>query len=115
MLCGGTLVFDDTGNLLFWTRKPGTHGKNNEHWAAEIEAGEERRREFLTATARQIAAGRIGVMSGSDQGLLGTRVPPIIADEDGDAVRFHLSPHLHLSEGHQEEDDSGERQWQISC
>jgi hypothetical protein len=35
-------------------------------------------------------------------------------EEDGDLIRFRLSPHLHLSE-ETDLDQTGERQWQISC
>jgi hypothetical protein len=121
MLCGGTLVFDDTGNILSWARKPGTQatirktkGKREDEEAKEVAAGEERLREFLTAIAGQIAAGRVGNIQGSEKGLLGTRVPPVIATEDDGAVRFRLSPHLKISDHQHEEDDLGERQWEIS-
>lgn len=115
MLCGGTLVFDESGNVLSWARKPGTYGKDDKHWADEAKAGEQRRKEFLDGIIRQVAAGRVGVISGSERGLLGTRVPPIIAEDENDTVHFHLSPHLNVSEHDHEDDESGERQWQISC
>jgi hypothetical protein len=120
MLCGGTLVFDDKGNVMSWMRKPGTQSgkprkEQSDKWSEEIKAGEERRTEFLATIAKQVAAGRVGSISGSEKGLLGTRVPPITAEGDNGAVRFQLSPHLHLSEDHHEEDDSGARLWEISC
>jgi len=123
MLCGGTLLFDDSGNVLSWTRKPGTAAKTDKkgqidkRWAEEVKAGQERRSEFLDAIAAQIVAGRVGVISGSHRGLVGTRVPPITAEGEDGTVQFRLAPHLHLSEDDQkrEADDLGERQWEISC
>jgi len=120
MLCGGTLAFDDTGNMLWWTRKPGTRGKIDKNgqidkrWVEEVKAGQQRRAEFMADVAAHIAAGRVGTISGSEKGLLGTRVPPITADGDDGTVQFHLSPHLRVSEEH-DEAELGERQWEISC
>src|SRR5712692_1474417 len=123
MLCGGTLVFDDSGNVLSWTRKPGTYGKIgktgqiDKRWEEEVNAGKQRCTEFLDAIAEQIAAGRVGLIIGSERGLLGTRVPPITVEDKDGTVQFHLSPHLHLSGDAQknEEADLGERRWEISC
>jgi len=124
MLCGGTLAFDDTGTLLSWMRKPGTVGRTlpsgkradsnlGRAWEAEVKAGVARRDELLRAIARQIAAGRVGLGGDGDHGLLGSRLAPLTAEFDGALVRFQLSPHLNLSEG--DEDDEGERQWELSC
>jgi hypothetical protein len=126
MLCGGTLVLDDSGNVLAWATKPGTqrYGKPNRRskvvravWEKAVEEGRSRRAAFLKSVAAQIAAGRVGVAIGTEKGLLGTRMPPLTAESDGSVVRFRLSPHLHLSEDDhtQEEDDEGGRQWEISC
>ena len=124
MLCGGTLVFDETGTLLSWMRKPGTayrtlrHGKRGDtrldkEWAAEVQAGEQRRDDLLRCAAAELAAGRVGVVAGSEKGLLGTRLPPITAERDQGAVTFRLSPHLGLSGD--DDDDEGERRWELSC
>lgn len=123
MLCGGTLVFDDTGTLLSWMRKPGTVGRTLRHgkrgntilgkdWDAEVDAGEKRRDDLVRSIARQVAAGRVGVVTGGEKGLLGTRLPPITAEIDQGVVSFQLSPHLKLRE---DEEDEGGRQWQMSC
>ncbi len=124
LLCGGTLVFDDIGNVLSWARKPGSlpyGGKRNRtgeiqrRWEAAVREGIARRDVLLANLAVQIAAGRVGDIVGTGQGLLGDSVPPMTADEDGDQVRFHLTPHLHLCEDDHEHDDEGARQWEISC
>lgn len=125
MLCGGTLVFDDRGTPLSWTIKPGSTpyagkrergGEIAKLWQKAVAEGEKRREKFLDDIAAQIAAGNIGSLTGSAKGLLGTMVPPVLAETGSDgAVRFQLAPHMHLNEKHQPaEDNLGERQWQIS-
>lgn len=126
MLCGGTLVFNENGNVLSWMRKPGSEpyggkrerqGKTADKWAKAVHEGAARKAALLELLAAQIAAGRIGTLLGSPNGLMASMVPPMIAEGDGELVRFQLSPHLHLSS---DEDvanaaDTGERQWEISC
>ncbi len=121
MLCGGTIVFNDNGNVLAWAMKPGSlpyGGKRvrggivAERWESAVAEGTARRQELLDNLAGQIAAGQVGAVIGSAKGLLGAAVPPLIAEgEDGDQVRFRLSPHLHLS--HDEEDHPGARPWEM--
>lgn len=121
MPCGGTLVFNDNGNVLAWAMKPGSleyggkrvrGGMVAQSWASAVAEGTARRKELLDNLAAQIAAGRVGTMVGSAKGLLGAAVPPLIAEENEDQVRFRLSPHLHLS--HDEDDVlSGARPWEI--
>ncbi|WZO98069.1 hypothetical protein EP7_005122 [Isosphaeraceae bacterium EP7] len=124
MLCGGTLVIDDNGNVLAWARKPGTldfgrpgrRGKIAENWKASAEEGRHRRDSFLKEIAAQIAAGRVGVAIGTEKGFLGTRMPPLVAERLDGAVTFRRSPHLHLSEDAQiQEEDAGGRPWELSC
>jgi hypothetical protein len=120
MLCGGTIVFNDNGNVLAWAMKPGSllyggrrvrRGIVAERWVSAIAEGTARRKELLDNLAGQIAAGRVGAVIGSDKGLLGVAVPPLIAEGEDDQVRFRLSPHLHLS--HDDEDDPGARPWEM--
>jgi hypothetical protein len=122
MLCGGTLVFDETGNIQSWAMKPGSApygGKRNRQgatalrWNAAVNEGTARRTEQLENLARQIAQGNTGMIAGSDKGILGSMAAPILAEDDGDTVRFRLSPHLHLSQD--ESAHTGEREWEISC
>ncbi|MGJ5816913.1 serine protease [Paludibaculum fermentans] len=127
MLCGGTLVFDDNGITLAWTVKPGSvpyggkrerSGQLKERWDKAVAEGAERRKELLDEVARQIALGRVGSIVGSEKGLLASHVPPVTAELEGESqVRFHISPHLNLSQDsdQEHEDASGGRQWQISC
>jgi hypothetical protein len=123
MLCGGTLVFNEDGNALSWMMKPGSlpyggkrqrGGRTADLWDEAVKEGTERRNALLDNIAAQIAAGRVGPFVGSPKGLLGSMLPPMTVEEDGDLIRFRLSPHLHLSE-ETDLDQTGERQWQISC
>jgi hypothetical protein len=120
MLCGGTLVFNDNGNVLAWARKPGSlpyggkwirGGAVAERWQSAGVEGTARKSEMLDNLATQIAAGRVGAVIDSAKGLLGAAVPPLIAEGEEDQVRFRLSPHLHLS--HDDEDHRGVRRWEI--
>jgi hypothetical protein len=120
MLCGGTLVFDERGNVLSWSRKPGTQldeGKKKKK--AEIERAEEnergklRREALLQEIARQVGLGRIGLTQPSDKGVLGTRMHPISAQKVNGTIKMEISPHLSLSEDEREQ-LAGGRQWQKS-
>lgn len=122
MLCGGTIVFNDDGNVVSWMMKPGSvpyggrrrrGGKIAGMWEAALEQGSGRRKEFLTHLAAEIAEGRVGAITGWAKGMLGSFVPPVTAASDGERVRFRRTPHLHLSEDSQRE-RMGARQWQIS-
>lgn len=127
MLCGGTLIFDDTGTVLSWAMRPGSQpyggkrqrrGKSRVKWDAAVAEGLARRQALLESVAAQLADGRVGAIAGSGQGLLGSQAPPLTAEVDGDnRVRFRLSPHLNLSSDRQQQEAkaSGERKWQISC
>jgi hypothetical protein len=126
MLCGGTLVFREDGNVVSWMMKPGSEpfggkwsheGKLATQWLDAQKEGTERRTFLLDTLAAQIAAGRVGALLGSSKGMMGGLMPPMTADEDGAFVRFQWSPHLHLSEDAHlaAEEETGARQWEISC
>lgn len=122
MLCGGTLVFNDDGNVVSWMMKPGSlpyRGRRNRGgrvanmWKAAVAQGQIRRQAFLEHVASAVAEGRFGSIAASDKGMIGPLVPPMTAKSDGHHVRFRRTPHLHLSETSQLE-QLGARQWQIS-
>ena len=113
MLCGGTLVFDDNGSVLSWTRKPGTVGGNSKAWQEEIAAGEKRKAHFLSDLSKRIAAGQVGAALGSSKGMLGTQIPPLTVRQEGGMLRFELSPHLNLV-GEDVDHYQGGRQWEPS-
>jgi hypothetical protein len=126
MLCGGTLVFDHSGNILSWSAKPGSRpysdrslgntskakdspsiedsssieGKRSidRLWQAAIESGQVRREKFLEDLANQIAQGEIGSIVGTDFGILGRGIPALIALSMPDgSIRFERTPHGHFA------------------
>ena len=113
MLCGGTLVFDDKGNILSWFRKPGTIGGKGEKWEAENVAGKKRLSDFLNDLAKRIQSGQVGAVLGSSKGMVGTLVPPVTVSKQDGVLKFELSPHLNLS-GEDHEHYKGGKLWQIS-
>jgi hypothetical protein len=101
--CGGTLVFDDEGNLLSWMKKLGQDAKE----------GKERRKNWLELIACGIRSGRIRSAMSTEAGVLARRVPPITAHRAGGVVRFERSADLGLA--HDEtESKVGERRWEMS-
>ena len=113
MLCGGTLVFDDKGNILSWFRKPGTIGGKGEKWEAENAAGKKRLSDFLNDLAKRIQSGQVGAVLGSIKGMVGTLVPPVTVSKQDGILKFELSPHLNLS-GEDHEHYKGGKRWQVS-
>jgi hypothetical protein len=113
MLCGGTLVFDDKGNILSWFRKPGSVGGKGEKWEAENAVGKKRLSDFMNDLAKRIQAGQIGAVLGSSKGMVGSLVPPVTVSKQDGVLKFELSPHLNLS-GEDHEHYKGGKQWQVS-
>ncbi|MCP4074013.1 MAG: serine protease [Hyphomicrobiales bacterium] len=118
LLCGGTLVFNDDGELLWWVRKPGAHFKTRVNSKAarsraadELERGSARQAEFLQTVAQRLKAGHVGEFHASGAGLVGDHIPPFVASVDGESLRFRLSPHYGIDE---DDDDLGGQQWEIS-
>jgi len=111
--CGGTLALDQNGNLLAWSRKPGTgFSGDTESGRREAEEGARRREAFLTSLERRLKAGRIGDIVGGDRGLLARRMAPLTSRTVDGGLRFELSPHFGI---HDDKDDVlGGREWEIS-
>lgn len=118
MLCGGTLVFDENGSLLSWSRKPGAvpvrtkRGKMAELAELDAIAGQARRQTLLDNLGRRIAMGQIGDLPVGAKGFISSKVPPLIARQTAAGLRFELTPHLGI---HSEDTElPGGRIWQIS-
>jgi hypothetical protein len=116
MLCGGTLVFDETGTLVSWFWKPGTQLKKGKDFGKQNSLGMERRAQFLTNIEKKIREGQIGIQQESDRGLLGTRMSPVTMRKKDGVIHLELSPQLSLARDEKDEDISndGGRRWQIS-
>jgi len=105
--CGGTLVFDDLNNLLYWANKPGT-----EFLGKHTETGMQRKQEFLKHFTRQLQAGAIGTQADSGTaGFMEKTMPPIGIRKEGNRIHLQTAPHLQL---HSEHVQHSKRTWQIS-
>ena len=100
MLCGGTLVFDERGNLRHWVRKPGSRaqkigaGRRRSYCGEERLRGLERRNQFLAYVASRVRDGLIGFAGRERPGEIDTH-PQMIARrvEDG-TLRLETTPHM---------------------
>lgn len=114
MLCGATMVLDQNGNLIHWSRKPGAGaiGEGRPEQIEEQQEGERRRTELLDAIAARVGEGSIGETIGGELGMVERALTPFgVRNEDG-MLRFELAPHFAISGG--EHTSMGDRQWQIS-
>lgn len=127
--CGGTLVFDDRGNLLSWFRKPGTEHitemdgqdikarktawENDPKGAkkptkqelgelADLEEGRKRKAAVKAYLSALIQRGLVGVPQPEKRFKDG--VQPVLAIEDNGIVRFETTPHLRKSDFDTEEE-----------
>ena len=71
------------------------------------------RRSFSTPSRRASQAGTIGETVGGELGLLERASPPFGVERVDGTVRFALAPHFSIR-GDAENDNTGDRQWQIS-
>jgi hypothetical protein len=94
LLCGGTLVFDGRGNILYWSKKGGTQ-------AGEVEQeGRERREKLLDYVERLIRAGMIGLTDAEGADALDIYQPAVVARQVGGALHLEMTSHLlHSSTG----------------
>jgi hypothetical protein len=97
MLCGGTLVLDENGTVLWLVRK---------------DDNETRRIQFLDDIARRIKFGQLGSALGSERGLLGKSMAPFSERFENGNLHIEITPHLGLDDDDNE--TQGERQWQPS-
>jgi hypothetical protein len=114
MLCGATMVLDQNGNLIHWSRKPGSASVGTHPAAvAEQAEGAARRAELLDTVAARVASGTIGETVGGELGMLERASPPFGFQRVDGTIRFALAPHFSIR-GDVENDHIGDRQWQIS-
>jgi len=92
MMCGGTLIFDERGNVLHWVRKPGSAaqtvgaGRRRTYCGGERAKGLQRRKAFQAYVARRARSGRIGL---ADEDV------PLVARHAADgSLRLETRPHL---------------------
>jgi hypothetical protein len=120
LLCGGTMVLDDNRNLIHWSRKPGSvpvgdtskPTDRSRAMLAEEREGRKRRRDLLATLAARVEAGLIGDTVGGELGIVERASPPFGLKRVDGAIRFQLAPHFSITD--EEQDQTGDRQWQIS-
>jgi hypothetical protein len=101
LLCGGTLVFDERGNLKSWLRKPGVglqevpgHGRMRAYCDEEREVGMSRRRQLLAYLKHQIQQGHLG-LAGEVEADRPETGPGIVARQDRDGfLRLETAPYF---------------------
>jgi hypothetical protein len=116
MQCGGTLIFDERGNLLSWFHKPGTEhitpgeadklrerlrqqlrvDKLDRARLADLEAGEQRKLALLCHVATATKSGMVGETQ-SDNPLV-DRQRPISAVMKNGLLHLQVAPHLRKSD-----------------
>jgi hypothetical protein len=84
LLCGGTLVFDDRNNLLWWAAKPGS----------DRPEGAARRAELLDYLASIVAERRLTLADEATGGPLVGRPAAVVARRVGRTLRLETTFHL---------------------
>jgi hypothetical protein len=116
--CGGTLVFDESGNLLSWFRKPGTEHispqqeqdilqakkqtKVEQGLLDDLKIGRQRKKALLSYLAANIQRGLVGVTPPENRFSEGAR--PITAFDQNGVLHFEMAPHLRMSNLDEKED-----------
>ena len=116
--CGGTLVFDGRGNLLSWSRKPGTEHlrpeqedeirrkkkrtKLEQGLLDDQETGRKRKERLLHYLSDIIRRGLVG--SAQAESRFSETSRPVTAFEQGKAVCFEMTPYLRSSDFEKEEE-----------
>jgi hypothetical protein len=99
MMCGGTLIFDDRGNVLHWTRKPGSGaqkvsaGRCRKYCKAEREKGQQRREQFLDYVASRVESGLVRQVD-SNKAEADTHTPIVARRAEDGTLQLEIAPHL---------------------
>jgi len=113
------LVFDDRGNLLSWSRKPGTEHLSPEESRKlrsksnptklekalldDLRIGEGRKRDLLITLSRMIQRGMVGSPAAGSR--FSETDKPFTLFEEGDAVRLEMAAHISMDDFTREEDE----------
>ena len=99
LLCGGTLVFDNRGNLLSWQHKPGT-GKQEvknrlrKYCEDEVDKGNLRREAMLEYIRNRLLRGAIGMTEQNRRDVISEHQPVEVSHSVDGSLRFGITPHL---------------------
>jgi hypothetical protein len=99
LLCGGTLVLDNRGNIISWQHKAGSGkqevGRRLRKYCEDEQAKGNQRREQLLAYLRdRLAAGAIGLQEGDRPDEIGDQPPVMVKRGTDGSLRFGITPHL---------------------
>ena len=103
LLCGGTLVFDNRGNLLSWQRKQGAGKQESgqrlrKYCQGEQARGNERKEQLLAYIRDRVSSGAIGLQDGGRPGEVGEQ-PLMTASRGADgSLQFVTTPYLRHSD-----------------
>jgi hypothetical protein len=86
LLCGGTLVFEDRGNILYWSRKVGTQPTEVE------EEGKQRVEKLLGYIKMLLNAGKIKMVTPEVLQYANPYQPAIEAIQIGDLLNLEITP-----------------------
>ena len=105
MMCGGTLIFDERGNVLHWVRKPGSGaqkigaGRRRKYCGGERAKGQQRRKAFLAYLAQRTRSGLVGLADGDGPEEIDDGPPMVARRAQDGTLRLQTAPHLrHWSE-----------------
>ena len=100
LLCGGTLVYDENGNLLHWCRKPGTqfrfrkkNKRNKEKEEKELTDGIKRQKELLDYIAICVNKKNLRLRMGEKGGM--DIWTPVDVFETDEGLKLVIAPRLH--------------------
>ncbi|HLN88635.1 MAG TPA: hypothetical protein VK253_01060 [Candidatus Binatia bacterium] len=88
LLCGGTLVFDERGNVLYFVYKPGVENLEDR------KEGEVRQRQFLEYIANLLNEGMIGLADEGGKGGFRLWRPVVEGRRVSGSLRFEATPGL---------------------
>jgi hypothetical protein len=99
LLCGGTLVFDNRGNLRSWQHKPGTGkqetGRRVRSYCKDAAArGMQRREKLLSYLQDRIATGGVALHENQKADQIGADKPVVVSRRTDGVLRFQTTPHL---------------------
>lgn len=88
LLCGGTLVFDGRGNVLYFVHKPGIE------YLRDRKEGRQRREQLLDYVASLVKEGRIGMADEAEAEGLDAWTPAVVGRRVYGGLRLEVTPNL---------------------
>jgi hypothetical protein len=88
LLCGGTLVFDPSGNILSWMHKPGTEFPDD----ADMVEGKKRKTALLEHLALQVKSGRVGLHGSAEMQIPGPWTPSVVECSRDGLMHLQITP-----------------------